>query len=173
MATKKPLKTRKKYTHADSLRPEKNTKVRREFIDYDYTKELSEDELAFLAKFNNEYYGAAISKNPETGRVKAGHLHRKKADVKDIYDDNNRRNNDVYGVTRSNHLLYDIVTETNANDGWYITNEALTEAAAVSSLDAIDETEDILSFEEYQELKHNMSMEMQLVYEIIYGDRKE
>lgn len=40
-----------------------NTKVRRPHIDYDYLDQLSEEEIAYLAKFTDEFYGAGFEIN--------------------------------------------------------------------------------------------------------------
>jgi hypothetical protein len=168
-ATKKRAK---RYSNLDSLKPEKNTKVRREFIDYDYLKTLPPDDKEWLAKFNNEYYGAAVSKT-DTGRVKPGHLHTKKAQAKEIYDDNNRRNNDVLGVSRVNVGLTEINAELDSRDGWYITRPDLQEDAVLTEIDRKAVEDDFLSYEEYLELRGNMTLEMLMLYESIYGDYKD
>jgi hypothetical protein len=171
VASKKENRQSKKaYSPADSLKAGKNTKVRKEFADYDYLKILDPEQLEFLGKFNNEFYGAGISKT-KSGKVRAKHLHQKLSDVKEIYDDNNRRNNDVLGVTKANALLSDIETSLNNNDGWYIFNNENTEDAQIAAIDS-DEAE-ILTYEEYQDVKHNLTMEMQFYYESIYGDRND
>lgn len=103
--SKKTLKRRKKHA---SLDPLFNPRVRREYIDYDYTKQLPDEAKDFLDKFTSEYYGASISKyETKNGkkRVKKGHLHKTISKAKEAYDNNNRRNNDVYGVTKINGLL--------------------------------------------------------------------
>jgi hypothetical protein len=40
-----------------------NTASRRDYIDYDYTRSLSREELEWLAKFTDEYYGASFEYN--------------------------------------------------------------------------------------------------------------
>ncbi len=110
--TTRPLKKRKKYADLDPLYM---PRVRREFVDYDYVNSLDEESKAWLSKFTSEHYGAAISKTKKKKggkqRVKPGHLHTKLSQVKEIFDNNNRRNNDVYGVTRINGLLSDISSQ--------------------------------------------------------------
>lgn len=148
--------------------------MRREFIDYDYTQELKQQDseaLEWLAKFNAEYYGAAIKKN-DAGRVAKGHLHRTNAQAKEIFDDNNRRNNDVLGVSRVNIGLTEINGQLSANDGWYITNCQLTEDATIANIETKD-NEEYMSYEEYLENRGNMTMEMLMIYESIYGDYDE
>lgn len=97
-------KSKKKRSIKDTLNPQKIPKVRREFIDADYLHLLSEKDLQYYAKFIDEYVGANIKKNKKKNIAK-GHIHKKNEHAKDIFDSNNRRNNDVYGVTKINGLL--------------------------------------------------------------------
>jgi hypothetical protein len=99
-------KAKRRKKHAD-LDPLYMPRVRREFVDYDYTKNLSPEEKDFLAKFTSEYYGASIKKTKK-GALRKGQVHTKKEHAKEAYDANNRRNNDVYGVTRINGLLSEL-----------------------------------------------------------------
>ena len=92
----------------DSLKPGKNPKTRRELMDADYLHKLSEKDLNYYAKFMSEYAGAAVKKDMKTGRVAKGHLHKRKDQAKELYDNNNRRNNDILGVSRVNSLLSNI-----------------------------------------------------------------
>ncbi len=167
MAKRQEKSTKKKYSPADSLKQGKSPKVRKEFIDYDYTKTLDSEALEFLGKFNSEYYGASIRKT-KSGKIRAEHVHKDLAHAKESYDDNNRRNNDVMGVTRANALLFDLQTEIEKNDGWYSHNPENQEDALIADIDSDEDT--ILSFKEYQEVKHNLTIEMQFYYESIYGD---
>jgi hypothetical protein len=59
-------------------------------LDYDYLHKLSEEELAWLNKFTEEYVHA----NLNTEKPKSN-LHRTKSMRKDCYDRNNARNRDV------------------------------------------------------------------------------
>jgi DNA mismatch repair ATPase MutS len=173
VAGKSDKRRKKKYSPEDSLKQGKSPKVRKEFIDYDYIQDLDPESRAFLAKFNNEYYGAAVSKT-KAGKIRAKHLHRDVHQVKEIYDDNNRRNNDVLGVSRANIGLTDIEAETRSNDGWYITNSSLQEEAIVSTLDMLENEQLFLTFEEYQEVKNSLTMEMQMFYEAYFnGDLED
>lgn len=144
-------------------------RTRKELLDYDYLKKLSPEELEYLAKFTDEYVGASISKT-KSGRVKKGHLHNTKELAKDCYDRNNRRNNDVLGVTKANFLLSEINNELDKNDGFYITNPELTEDAIIQGIEDNDSDDSILSYNEYQKLKYNMTPEMILFYESIYEE---
>lgn len=48
----------------DSLSQHKNTAARRQLIDYDYINQLSPEELEWLAKFSDEFYGGDFEINP-------------------------------------------------------------------------------------------------------------
>lgn len=110
--------------------------MRNELYDADYLDKLNPEEREWYNKFMSEYVNASVKKDKKTGRVKAGHLHKNKALAKDVYDANNRRNNDVFGVTKVNGLLtYDIVNYVKTDDGWYVHNPELTEDELISKLD--------------------------------------
>lgn len=146
-------------------------KVRRELLDYDaaYLKDLKKnhpEEYLFLAQFTDEWAGANVRKT-KAGKVRTGHLHNTDALAKDVYTRNNNRNNDVLGISRANNLAFDVVTELNKNDGWYVTNPELTEDAAISNMEST-EPQEILSYEEYLKLRNNMTEEMILFYETLY-----
>lgn len=164
----------KKNIRLKSLNPQDAPRVRRELLDYskEFLNDLKEnhpEEYRYLAQFTDEHTAGSISKDSK-GRVKAGHIHKTKALAKECYDANNRRNNDVLGVTKANNLLYNIDSEINSNDGWYVTNGALQEDAAISAIDNSKEADEVLSFEEYQSLKNNMTPEMIMFYEALYAE---
>ena len=158
-----------------------SVKVRKELIDYspEYLKDLKAnhpEEYEYLAKFIDEYVNANVLKTKSkkrkdgttiygSGKVRKGQLHNTAELAKDVYDANNRRNNDVLGVARANRLMNDIDTEVQQKDGWYVTNPELTEDAMISD---IDENEQVLSKEEFLELKDNLTPEMLLFYLALY-----
>lgn len=158
----------KRKVRLKSLNPANVPRVRQELVDADYLKQLNEAETRWLAQFTDEYVNAAISKNSR-GRVKSGHLHNTAALAKECYDANNRRNNDVHGVTKANHLLYNIDQVGGEDeDGWNINNPSLTEDALIARIEEADDT-DVLSFDEYQKLKNNLTPEVRAFYEKLYA----
>lgn len=168
----KEVKLRKNIRTA-SLYPANVPKVRKELLDYDpeFLRKLQKEDpkaYEYLAAFTDEYVGAAISKT-KAGKVKAGYLHNTNELAKDRYDANNRRNNDVLGVTKANNLMTNIESELRSNDGWYITNAELTENAIIEKIDSENENE-LLSYEEYLELRETMTEEMILFYESYYNE---
>jgi hypothetical protein len=119
------LKKRKK--HAD-LDPIYMPRVRREFVDHDYVKQLTDAEKDWLSKFDSEYYGASIKKTKK-GTIRKEHLHSQDDSyAKQLYDANNKRNNDLYGVTRINGLLENIDGQ---NDGIGLADYTKSETAMV------------------------------------------
>ena len=88
------------------------------------------------AKINNVPYktakiemkGGGYTPIKSEGKPTKGHLHTKKSHAKDIFDSNNRRNNDVLGVTKINGLLEgDIYGTALKTDVWHETDPNLTE----------------------------------------------
>lgn len=136
------MKKRKK--EHPKLAKSKMPRVRQEMFDADYVHKLSAEDKAFYGQFISEYYGASIQKiNVKVKRkgkksltykkVKAGHLHSTNALAKDCMDANNRRNNDLFGVTRANGLIGNISDES---DEWYKDrNLGLSEDALIEYLD--------------------------------------
>lgn len=60
----------------------------RELVDHDYTGSLSPQDAEYLAKFDDEYYGASFADNP---------LHTDEDQRREIYRIKNARNGDIYG----------------------------------------------------------------------------
>lgn len=110
--TKKKKSTKKRTRKSvDSLNKSKIPKVRHELVDADYLdriKHTHPEAYEYYAKFIDEYVGANIKKSKKTNAPLARHLHRSNALAKSVYDANNRRNNDVLGVTKINGLLWRI-----------------------------------------------------------------
>jgi hypothetical protein len=88
--SEKPKKRRKHVKNA-SLIKKYNPRVRHEILDYDYLDQLSEEELAWLNKFTNEYVNAAVKADDEEL------IHDYEKHRKFIFDANNHRNTDLYG----------------------------------------------------------------------------
>lgn len=124
----------KKKVRLEALKASHNPRVRAELLDYDYIAKLNPEDKRWLAQFTDEYVAASIQKDSK-GKVRAGHVHTKPEHVKECYDSNNRRNNDVYGVSRANGLTYDIDQQLGQSDGWYITNPNYTEDSLITELD--------------------------------------
>jgi len=76
-----------------------NSKVRQEYTDYDYINQLSDDDKKFLDDFNKEYYNASVGKQSDEG--KDNRFMKTKEDVKESQGANNRRQRDLYGLTRN------------------------------------------------------------------------
>ncbi len=79
---------------------------RGEYIDYDYTSKLSNEEKEMLSKFTDEYYGASLAhKDDWYGRKKD--FHRLKKERKACQHRNNARLRDVLIVSRGKSGLTD------------------------------------------------------------------
>lgn len=133
---KKPKKIKKRKKHAN-LDPLYNPRVRREYIDYDYTKDLSKEDLDFLSQFTGEYYGASVEVRKNSSKIKAQrtvkskHLHKDML-AKPLFDNNNKRNNDLLGVTKVNGLLSDIKDQS---DSIGIADYGKSEEAMIALID--------------------------------------
>lgn len=123
----------------DSLNPAKATRVRKELLDADYLDKLSPEEYKWYAQFTDEWSAGAVHKT-KAGKVKSGYLHNTKELAKSVYDANNRRNNDVLGVSKANNLLrsLDMFVKDDDDDLAEITNihnPELTELATISQIE--------------------------------------
>lgn len=99
-------KTKKRLPNDSSLKSNYNSKVRQEFLDYDYLKKLSKEEYAWLAAFTHEYNCANL--NHRGDKV----MGRDKKTTKEIYDKNNARNRDAFGVSHAHkRLMYMELTD--------------------------------------------------------------
>lgn len=144
-------------------------KTRKDLIDYDYVNKLSDDEKRWLAQFTDEWVGAAIAKTKK-GKVKHGHLHNTEELAKDCFDRNNRRNNDVLGVTKAVGLLTDIDNYLDEDvDGWYITNKDLTEDAVIGQYEQKNSEDSVLSLKEFLNLRDKLTPEAVAFYTTLYN----
>ncbi len=168
---------RKRNVRFESLNKAYNTKVRRELLDADYLSKLSKEELSWYAQFTDEYVGGAVHKNPD-GSIIEGHIHNTPELAKKCYDDNNRRNSDLYGVNKANNLMFSIDADfskkrMNNEPGNYkqeythfgFTNHDLTEQAVIAEIEN-KENEEELTFKEYVMVRKNMLPEVRDIYDL-------
>lgn len=74
------------------------SKIKQEYFDFDYIDSLSDDEKSWLSRFINEYLGANLSSDEQK-------FHTSKEHRKDVFDRNNARQRDIYGVSRATGRL--------------------------------------------------------------------
>lgn len=151
----------KKKVRLKSLNPQYQTRVRKEFVDFDYIDKLDPKTKEWLAQFTDEYVGGAVKKN-KSGKIAAGHLHNTQELAKECYDTNNRRNNDVYSVTKANGLLFDIKHKYELEETALDVNYALSEDAIIAEIENIEQ--DILTIDEFINLKANLNPEVRAFY---------
>ncbi len=108
---KKPERSKKKYPN---LKKQYNTKKRQDYIDQDYIDKLSDEEKAWLDKFNEEYVNAKFEKKGE--RYTKNNLHKGKKKRTDIYKDNYSRQNCLYNVAKTTKRLVSIETIYNKTE---------------------------------------------------------
>jgi hypothetical protein len=91
---KKPLTLKQAYDKYPYLNPKKNTWIRQEHLDFDYIKQILNDEkaLAMLNQFVKEYYNADFRESKYFD---------KESDRKELRRDNNGRNRCIYGRART------------------------------------------------------------------------
>lgn len=159
--TKTLLPKLKKNVRLKSLNPQYQTRVRKEFVDFDYLDKLDYKTKEWLAQFTDEYVGGAVKKN-KSGKIAAGHLHNTQELAKECYDSNNHRNNDVYSVTKANGLLHDIKYKIEHEETDLCVNYHLSEDAVIAGIEHIEQ--DILTFEEFINLKGNLDPEIRTFY---------
>jgi hypothetical protein len=162
-----------------SLNKAYNTKVRREILDADYLSKLSKKDYRWYAQFTDEYAGGSVKKNAD-GSIQKGHIHNTPELAKKCYDDNNRRNVDLYGVTKANNLMHSIdpgfngsETKLNSshspsnvgNEYTHYSNLELTELAVISEIDN-QENEEELTFKEYIMARKQMVPEAREYYDL-------
>jgi hypothetical protein len=110
---KKKRKTKRSKEKFPSLKRNLNSKVRQEYVDYDYVdgfndyktgeqvmRPLTDEEKQFLEDFNNEYYNASVGKQADEGkdnRFVKGYDKDGINEVKKVQDANNARQRDLYG----------------------------------------------------------------------------
>lgn len=83
-----------------------------------------------------EMIGGGYTPIKKEGQPTKGHLHKTKEQKKKIFDENNSRNNDLYGVTKINNLLeYDINSMSKTRDIWHEGNPETTEEAMLTLID--------------------------------------
>jgi hypothetical protein len=103
---------------------------------------LNDKDKAWLNKFNNEYVGASLTRDKKTGRISSHHLHKTNKLAKSVFDANNKRNNDLYGVTKINGLqqsLDEYTFEGKENLlGTKVNNPELYEDAMIKMIDDKD-----------------------------------
>lgn len=91
---KKPKKVRRERVKNAALKKPYTTRVRQEYLDYDYLDKLNEEELTWLNKFTEEYLNDSFKRDGTDIQTyeKYG---------KDANDRNNARNRDLYGALKN------------------------------------------------------------------------
>lgn len=104
MSRKKEAKQLRSKVKNPGLKKGYNSKIKQEYLDFDYVRELSEEEKAWLSAFSEEYYGANLDfKNLENNR-----FHKTQAEKKACTDRNNARNRCVYGIAKATNRVLDV-----------------------------------------------------------------
>jgi hypothetical protein len=96
MGKKNTKRSKQKYP---SLTKKYNSRVRQEYLDYDYIDQLSDEEKKWLEDFNSEYYMANVGRQADEG--KNNRFTKGRDAVKASQSANNARNADLYGKVRN------------------------------------------------------------------------
>ena len=93
----------------DPLNLNHQTRTRRDYIDYDYAKELSKEEREWLAKFTDEYYGGAF-------RNDCTDIHKTDEQRKECYGRNNSAQRCIFNLAKQTEKLDEIIEAITAID---------------------------------------------------------
>lgn len=99
-------KSKRSRVKNPGLKKQYNSKVKQEYIDYDYVDKLSPEEAEWLNKFSEEYIGAKLNHHDA--------LHDTPELRKDCFDRNNARQRCIYGNSKAKNAVY---TPTKHNVG--------------------------------------------------------
>lgn len=77
-----------------------NHRLRQPQIDFDYLDQLNEEELAWLNRFMEEFNNASLNLDDAGHVIPDQNLHQTDDHKKSIYDSNNARNRDLYGLLK-------------------------------------------------------------------------
>ena len=134
---RKPARSRAKNP---ALKPQHNPRKNREYVDYDYVNELSEEEKDWLNAFTEEYYNASVKgKDKKTGEsiVHTNRFHNTEELKKSVTDAKNARERCEYSLARVTGGLLDTPLPEN-----YITDKEFVEDTVIEILDHIHDLED-------------------------------
>jgi hypothetical protein len=108
----KKKRNRRSQEKYPALKPELNLRSRYELFDQDYIDKLSDEEKAWLNKFNDEYVNTNLDrKNPENN------LHNSKLLIKDCDDRSNARRRCILSRNKASgqNIYLEDIKETDAN----------------------------------------------------------
>lgn len=94
MSIKKAKNTKRSKINNPGLKPNYNSKIRQEYLDYDYLDKLSPEDLKWLNSFSEEYLGTNFN---HPGKK----LFKSKAKKRELYNQNNARNRCLFSQTRA------------------------------------------------------------------------
>lgn len=95
-------------------------------------QEYSEINQISYNRAKKEMIGGGYKLKKKEGNPKKGHLHKTAKEAKEIFDNNNKRNNDLFGVTKINNLLeYDLAGLAMRRDIWHETDPKSTEETLI------------------------------------------
>lgn len=90
---KRKKKTNRSKAKYPGLEKRFTSRIRQEYLDYDYLDKLSDKDKEWLNNFTEEYLGANF-KHP--GKK----MHKRKREQRELYNNNNARNRCAYGTSK-------------------------------------------------------------------------
>jgi hypothetical protein len=81
------------------------SKLKKDFLDYDYVNSLSNDEKKWLNKFTEEYYQGYFRKS--RGKIRDS-LHKTDSQRRSCYNQNNANNRDLYAILKATDLFNNV-----------------------------------------------------------------
>lgn len=152
--------TSKDATRNSGLKKRFFSRIKQEYHDIDYVLKLNEEEQAWLSSFMNEDLGAQFN---HQGKA----IYKSKEKKKEAYRRNNARNRDEYSRLKAMGRTVDI-PEHLAYQYWeenYVNEEA--ENDVIDKIESSEKNE-ILTLEEYNNLKDKLTDEVKEFYQKYY-----
>jgi septum formation topological specificity factor MinE len=145
-------KTKRSQDSHPNLNPKLNSRIRQEYLDYDYLDKLGAEERAWLNQFSGEYYNASLVLDNENELDPKQNLHKDPKYKKELYDANNARNRCQYGLVKNRVALTKLV---NYDDLINVVEEQLAvdnggQSVEIAYTDYIDSLEVKVMLREYE-----------------------
>lgn len=168
---KNPKRVRRDRVKHAALKKPYTTRVRQEYLDYDYLDQLNEEELTWLNQFTEEYLNGSFKKDGTD-------IQEYEKYGKDANDRNNARNRCIYGALKNKDnkfqnkklVNYDNLSNDIENELSKDINPSTIENAYIDYLDYKEVEEMMLQYDEamkdFNEVSENLQSFQQLSQEL-------
>jgi hypothetical protein len=120
----KKKKTPRRKVKYPALKKQYNSRIRQEYIDYDYIDQLGKKELDFLNRFTEEETNANFKHG---GKL----INKTDKEKRACYNRNNSRNRDIYSIAKARGQVID-------KEDWFVDFCVMNEDEYISEDDLID-----------------------------------